>query len=731
MSQHHFPELAALCAVICNLALTFFVLSRDLRSALNRVYFTWGMSVTIWNLGAFYLFRLDGSLSNHREALYWAYFLQFGVIFLPVTNLHLCLLIARISIGPLLYLFYALHFLLAFSLFTGHFINDVQYLGFAWYSMAGPFFFVFLGLYTISTTSTMLMLYFKQRTLPPLHRARLRSLMWALGILIIFGTNDLLPILGFKNYPPPFNAHKVYPFGNVAAIFYVLIIAYSVLQHKLLDIHVALSRFAAQMVRLSFMMLLGFVLLFAVSRFKPDQFTYFSFMSALGVLFVTALAASILFPRFFGKGEEALERRILGDRFEYHDTVQNLIRTMRTHPEPKVVMDELRQLLVKTMRVLSYQIILLDETTRGFSLFHSYPARLRTPLPELQFDSPIFQLFQTVRPDYLACKIAYAMPGESELERDARKQLKQFDPECCFPLLAADEPFGLLLIGPKESGEPYTPQDLRLLTELVQNLSLILNQVRLKNQVHMAQEQELLGRMSRGLAHDLNNLLTPAQTFLQLFGTGTPDRDVIDELLPVALRNVETVRSYVKEALFFSNTHSLQVQASRLDETIRAASELMEPAAQRKGVELNLSGLTACHAEMDEVLIQRMLGNLISNAIDASPRGSTITVKLLRLPKTEFSRDWYRLEIVDSGDGISAENLKRVFQPYFSTKNVGDERRGFGLGLAIARKIMHLHGGNLSIASEEKKGTTVQVDLPSRRGNPGKYNPAMAQAGVA
>jgi signal transduction histidine kinase len=134
---------------------------------------------------------------------------------------------------------------------------------------------------------------------------------------------------------------------------------------------------------------------------------------------------------------------------------------------------------------------------------------------------------------------------------------------------------------------------------------------------------------------------------------------------------------------------------------------------------------------MDEVLIQRMLGNLISNAIDASPRGSAITLKLMRLPKTEFSRDWYRLEIIDSGDGISAENLKRVFQPYFSTKNVGDERRGFGLGLAIARKIMHLHGGNLSIASEEKKGTTVQVDLPSRRSSPGKYNPAMAQAGVA
>ena len=84
------------------------------------------------------------------------------------------------------------------------------------------------------------------------------------------------------------------------------------------------------------------------------------------------------------------------------------------------------------------------------------------------------------------------------------------------------------------------------------------------------------------------------------------------------------------------------------------------------------------------------------------------------MPKTEPNRDWHRLQIIDHGEGISAENLQRVFTPYFTTKNTGDGKRGFGLGLAIARKIVHLHGGNLSISSKEKKGTTVQVDLPSK-----------------
>jgi signal transduction histidine kinase len=117
---------------------------------------------------------------------------------------------------------------------------------------------------------------------------------------------------------------------------------------------------------------------------------------------------------------------------------------------------------------------------------------------------------------------------------------------------------------------------------------------------------------------------------------------------------------------------------------------------------------------MDAVLIKRLVCNLLSNAIDASPAGSEVEARLTRLPKTEPNRDWNRLQIIDHGEGISSENLQRVFTPYFTTKNTGDGKRGFGLGLAIARKIVHLHGGNLSISSKEKKGTTVQVDLPSR-----------------
>jgi signal transduction histidine kinase len=329
----------------------------------------------------------------------------------------------------------------------------------------------------------------------------------------------------------------------------------------------------------------------------------------------------------------------------------------------------------------------------------------------------LFQFFHKTGTDYLAFNMVYSIPGESHVERTAKEQLGRFNPEFCFPFLFDQEIFGLLLIGEKTSGELYTPHDVRLLTELVKQLTVIINQIRLKKKILAAEELELLGRMSRGMAHDLNNLLTPVSTFLQLFDDGMADGSNTDELLPMALRNVTTMQAYIRESLFFSQHHTPQFALSRLDLLLHKAVDLAESHFKRKNISATVNAPPDTFAEVDAVLIQRLLGNLISNAVDASPSSTQLRVELQRLIKTETTRDWLRIRVIDEGEGIPRQNLKRIFSPYFTTKDRGDETRGFGLGLAICRQIVHLHGGNLSIASEEKRGTTVQVDLPSRQIN--------------
>ncbi len=176
--------------------------------------------------------------------------------------------------------------------------------------------------------------------------------------------------------------------------------------------------------------------------------------------------------------------------------------------------------------------------------------------------------------------------------------------------------------------------------------------------------------------------------------------------------------AYIRESLFFSDAQSLQLTRGSLPQTVRQAAELLQLRAQHKGVTINCDGLPEAIIEMDAVLIQRLVSNLLTNAIDDSPAGSRTDIKLSELEPAQSNHHWYRLLVIDHGEGISRENMKRVFIPYFTTKDRGDQQRGFRLGLAICRKIVHLHGGNLGITSELLVGTTIQVDLPNRQVQP-------------
>jgi len=709
-------RITALIATLLNVALMVFVLTRDFRSRLHRVYVLWGISVTLWNFGVYHLSVSE--LSNAQTAFRWAKVLQLGVIFMPLTLFHLCAVISGTRIRRwVLPVLYSIHAGFAVSLLFNGFITGVKRVNDAGYwSVAGPFFKLDGIFYLLLTGTALVMLYRKQKSCPPTQRTRLRAMLSVILGMWVFGTNDLFPILSHESHVTyPFTKIPFYPLGSLSALFYVVVIGYSVLQHKLLDIHVTMSRFAAQLVRLSFMFLTGVTLLLVIEHFAPENsFNPVSFTAAIVVLLASALVASLLFPQFFGKGADKLERQILGDRFEYHARVQSVIETIRSLPEPEIALQELHDLLAITIRVRSYQIILLDEASRGFVLLHSLPPRADMALSDWQIESPVFRYFQQARVKYLSCNPLYETGHETLLAREARQQLRVFEPEFCFPFFSGSDLVGFMLLGAKASGDLFTPHDLSLLTELSSSLGFLLNQIRLRHQLQVVHEQDLLGRMSRGLAHDLNNLLTPVQTLLQLLRESELNQATINELLPVGLRNLETVRAYVNEALFFSRASQMEGTRGSLNATVRDALALTQPAAEAKGVEIRFEGSTEVTVEMDSVLIKRLICNLLSNAVDASQARGRVEIQLTTLPKTELSREWHRIRIIDHGEGISTENLQRVFTPYFTTKNTGDGKRGFGLGLAIARKIVHLHGGTLSITSKQKQGTMVQVDLPSK-----------------
>ena len=112
----------------------------------------------------------------------------------------------------------------------------------------------------------------------------------------------------------------------------------------------------------------------------------------------------------------------------------------------------------------------------------------------------------------------------------------------------------------------------------------------------------------------------------------------------------------------------------------------------------------------DGVSLQRVLINLINNAVDASAGNGRINIKTLVSPGSSGKAPEIIIEVADNGAGIPAEILPKIFDLFVTTKPAG---KGTGLGLAICQEIIKAHGGNINVASEVGQGTTVQILLPT------------------
>lgn len=271
----------------------------------------------------------------------------------------------------------------------------------------------------------------------------------------------------------------------------------------------------------------------------------------------------------------------------------------------------------------------------------------------------------------------------------------------------SDSPTLLLALGLKHGLRPYTYPDIRLLLDLGELMDNILTHANLSQHAAKLAQMESAAMMSRSLAHDLNNLTTPVATYLlHSQGRATPG-SAEAEVYDAALNSVKVMHDYIRESLFFSRRLIPELKEVDPVESLASVVRLAQERATRREVILQSRCEIRNRFTADPVLFQRLALNLVNNAIDASQRGAVVTILIVaRNP------DQIGLTVSDQGVGIPAENIKRIFDPYFTTKDTGDTLRGLGLGLAICRKIADLHGGEIEVSSVPGQGATFTAVFP-------------------
>jgi signal transduction histidine kinase/ActR/RegA family two-component response regulator len=248
-----------------------------------------------------------------------------------------------------------------------------------------------------------------------------------------------------------------------------------------------------------------------------------------------------------------------------------------------------------------------------------------------------------------------------------------------------------------------------------------------EDRLRQAQKIEALGQLTGGVAHDFNNLLQVISGGLQLIGRQT-DPARRESMFNAMRQAVDRGASLCRQLLAFSRRQTLKPEPIGLNRLIGDMRELLNRSL-RGDIQIQTSFAERLWpVEVDAGELELVILNLALNSRDAMPNGGTIQISARNcagLAEHDLAGDFVRLDIADSGVGMTPDVLAHAFEPFFTTKEIGS---GSGLGLAQAHGFAKASGGAVRIASTPGRGTLVSLFLPRTLKTPAYGPELMAQA---
>lgn len=231
-------------------------------------------------------------------------------------------------------------------------------------------------------------------------------------------------------------------------------------------------------------------------------------------------------------------------------------------------------------------------------------------------------------------------------------------------------------------------------------------QKKLEDQLHQAERLAALGEMIAGVSHEIRNPLGIIRSTAELLHERM-ETDRQKRLSCIIIEESTRLNDIVTEFLDFARPKDLRISPCRLEDIIERNLNAMQPQCQMLAVRVERDYHTGSYTmEADCDLLYRAFVNLLANALQAMPQGGTLRVRTSLL-NGEGGPPQVELAIEDTGQGIPQELRKKIFNPFFTTRE-----KGTGLGLAIVQSIISGHNGQIEVVSEEGKGTTMIIRLP-------------------
>jgi len=633
----------------------------------------------VWSFGQF----MAEFAATPEMAFLWVRIHQSAAVVLPVFFFQFVLaFLGRLKERRLLLFLTYVYLLIFFPLsFTTLYIKDISPNFFSnAYPVPGSVFPIYTVLYFMFIAYSFYELFMALKTATGDSRNQIIYIILASFVSMIGGSIVFLPIYSLK----------VLPVTYYSIPLFAVLALYAMIRYRLLDIKIVIRR---GLVYFLLTLLFSAIYILVVFGMREIFRTVIGLDSVVASILVV-FAFTVFFVPLRDRIQDGVDRIFFKGAYDYQKILKNLSRSVTS------ILD-LDKLLGTTIDTISFTM-----KTKWASVMLKNGEK---------FDVEGWSGSGGPKTLEEGSKLV----GSLKNKRDAinindigaeniKEELRARDIYLSIPMMSKSKLIGILNLGEKISGEPFSGEDVDLLTTLTNQIAVATENAKLHEEV-LKRERELfradklasLGTIAAGMAHEIKNPLASIKGMTQILHENLGDREFVGKFTDIIPRQIERISRIVENLLRFGKPEELQKSTCNLNLIIDEAIKLVELECRKKAIKIKKSFAELPSLMLDQSQTNQAILNIILNSIESMPDGGYLSIST-RIIGKEIS-----IEICDTGCGIPKENIKNIFDPFYSTKSLGT-----GMGLAVTYSIIEEHGGRIEVESEAGKGTKFKIFLP-------------------